>query len=204
MEFLIRKIDGAERLLLPVPPKEFTITQGNNNQVVNVEKAGELIFIGKAKLASITLSSFFPNQIYPFCIYKGFPKPYDCVSMIEDWRINGDALILDVSNSRLSLMCCIEEFSFGERDGSGDVYFTLALKEYRLITSKTPHQNGYGIVYKRPVTKETGKTCVVRQGDTLWTIAKREFGDGSKWKSIAEKNSIKDMGNLQTGQRLVL
>lgn len=204
MEFILKNIDGSEKLLLPVPPQEFTIAQGNNNQVVTVEKAGELIFIGKPKLASITLSSFFPNQKYPFCIYNDFPKPYDCVSLIEDWRINGIALILDVSNSRLSLTCCIEEFSYGEKDGSGDVYFTLMLKEYRLLGSNDSARYGYSVGYKRSVNKEPNTTCVVRQGDTLWTIAKRELGDGSKWKSIAQKNGIRDIGELQNGQRLVL
>ena len=44
----------------------------------------------------------------------------------------------------------------------------------------------------------------VAPGDSLWKIAERELGDGSRWKEIAKANGIKDPRRLQPGQNLTI
>jgi len=50
------------------------------------------------------------------------------------------------------------------------------------------------------------KVCVVRDGDSLWQIAAKRLGDGSRYKEIAKLNRdiIKDEDELMTGMRLRL
>jgi LysM repeat protein len=50
----------------------------------------------------------------------------------------------------------------------------------------------------------SGRTYVVRAGDTLWKIASRELGDGNRWREIARLNNIVDPDALSVGQRLRL
>jgi nucleoid-associated protein YgaU len=45
---------------------------------------------------------------------------------------------------------------------------------------------------------------VVRQGDTLWAIAGRVYGDPNDWHRIADANKIRDPRTLQIGRRLVI
>lgn len=49
-----------------------------------------------------------------------------------------------------------------------------------------------------------GRTYVVVQGDSLWKIAKRHYGDGESWRRIYEANRdlIKDPDLIHPGQQL--
>lgn len=53
-------------------------------------------------------------------------------------------------------------------------------------------------------TKVTNKTYKVKSGDTLWGIAKREFGDGEKYKDLAKLNNLPNPNLIQVGQELRL
>jgi nucleoid-associated protein YgaU len=56
----------------------------------------------------------------------------------------------------------------------------------------------------RPVAPE--RTVVVGEGETLYGIAVKELGDGSRWREIARKNGIPEgqEGAVQAGRRLQL
>ena len=53
-----------------------------------------------------------------------------------------------------------------------------------------------------PVYRDYSVT--VAQGDTLWDIACRFYGDGTKWRAIAAKNGVPDPRKLQVGKVLTL
>jgi nucleoid-associated protein YgaU len=44
----------------------------------------------------------------------------------------------------------------------------------------------------------------VSEGETLWSIAEKEYGDGFKWETIARANNITDPTTLSKGARLVV
>ena len=125
MEFWLSFNNRQEVLRLPVLPPSFEISKGTSITTVDVNELGEIALIGRGKLATIEISTFFPNREYPFCQYTGFPKPYECVTMIERWKDSKRPIRLIISDTNINMACCIESFSYGERDGSGDVYFTL-------------------------------------------------------------------------------
>ncbi len=45
---------------------------------------------------------------------------------------------------------------------------------------------------------------VVKKGDSLWKIAEAKYNDGYKWSQIAKENHIKNPGNIEVGQKLIL
>jgi len=55
-----------------------------------------------------------------------------------------------------------------------------------------------------PVAAGAGRTYVVVKGDSLSKIAKREYGDANKWRTIFEANRglIKDPDLISPGQLL--
>jgi len=51
-----------------------------------------------------------------------------------------------------------------------------------------------------------GRTYTVQKGDTLYKIAKKFYGDGSKWKKIweANRNRVPNPNRLKEGTRLTI
>jgi nucleoid-associated protein YgaU len=209
-------IQDSDKLRLPVPPADYGIKTANNNSTFTVEGMGEVSFIGKPKLAEIeAISSFFPSQNYSFCQYTGFPTPSDCVTLIEKWRLSGKPIIYIITGTLVNILCSIESFEWKEQDGTGDIYFTLELKEYRVINSpsqtvsSTANTLSFSIANNlvttvRVTDKTVPTTYTIKSGDTLYTIAKKIYGDGSKWQTIASNNVISDPTNLTVGQVITL
>ena len=72
-------------------------------------------------------------------------------------------------------------------------------KKYSLQYSGEQH-DGTG-------TGKAGKAAcgyTVQRGDSLWSIAKKQLGDGTKYKEIARKNGIANPNRIYPGQVLKL
>jgi nucleoid-associated protein YgaU len=48
------------------------------------------------------------------------------------------------------------------------------------------------------------RVAFVQQGDTLWSIAARSYGDPRRWPKILRANPRLDPANLRVGQRIVI
>src|SRR5690606_14547012 len=97
-----------------------------------------------------------------------------------------------ITDTPINLAMAIENFSYGERDGTGDVYYTLELAEYVFVEARAEsRQREYKLEGERPVTKEIPKEYIIKPGDTLWSIAKKLTGNGANYTAIAKKNNIK-------------
>ena len=55
-----------------------------------------------------------------------------------------------------------------------------------------------------PEAAPTERVYTIRDGDTLYAIAKRELGNGSLWTSIRDLNGLKDGKSLRVGTKLRL
>ncbi len=199
MEFWLTFDNGKEKIHLPVPPSAYSVNRGMIVAVENVNDFGELALIGKRKLRDLTLTSFFPAQKYPFCQTTPKKNPYDYVKQIERWRDSGKPCRLLITDTDINMPVAIENFTTGEKDGSGDVYFDLALKEYRFVKVEDKTKNS-----SRPSNKtvKKGATYTAKKGDTLITIAKKVYNDSSKYKTLMDKNKLKPNMILRVGQVL--
>ena len=57
---------------------------------------------------------------------------------------------------------------------------------------------------RESTSKVSPKQYIVKKGDTLWNICKKELGDGSKYKEIAELNKLENPNKIYVGQKLRL
>lgn len=131
MEFYLSQ--DNDRIQLPVPPGSFEVSNEINVSTFNVELAGEISFIGKKKLSSITIQSFFPAQKYSFCQTSPL-SPYDYVKKIKGWQDSGKPIQLIITETDVNMICSINKFTHSEQAGTRDVDFTLELMEYRVVT----------------------------------------------------------------------
>lgn len=200
MEFWIKQ-DSNGALQLPVKPTEFNVTVTHINTAVNVIQLGEINLMGRTGLREIALSSFFPAKDYNFSINISRQSPIACVNQIEGWRNSGKPVRVIITDL-LNMEATIESFTWGERDATGDIYYTMAIKEYKKIKTKKATVT---IATVKPTVRETkpadtGKTYTVKKGDCLWNIAKAFYGDGSKYPQIYSANkALIDGRNKGTG-----
>jgi hypothetical protein len=88
--------------------------------------------------------------------------------------------------------------------------FILNLVEYvegdvTLRRKKSPAHH-HRQQHHQPGSTTTPSTKVyrVRSGDTLWSIAQHQLGDGNRWHEIARLNHLRDPNHLRIGQKLRL
>lgn len=53
-------------------------------------------------------------------------------------------------------------------------------------------------------SRDRTKRYVLKQGDSLWQIAAKEYGDPAMWRAIAEANEIDNPRILETGKEIVI
>lgn len=172
----------------------------------NITGLGDVAIFGGKGLRTIEISSFFPNpkRKYKFVNYPNYPKQWDCVSKIRGYMNNGEVMRFIVTGTEINFQARITDFTFSQQDGTGDVYYTINLKEYREIKissttpakKKTDNKNRTSSKDKnnnknKTSTKSKQTIHIVKKGDTLYDIAKKYYGKGSSYKKIIEKNKSK-------------
>lgn len=216
MIFQLSYNNFAEKLIFPVNPPSYKVSGGGTGfNDITVVKKGEATVIGDSKLRDVTFSSFFPRDYDPsYCNYTNIPEPWEAVRMIERWRKTKWPVRLIITEANINMPVTIRQFDYEERGGEpGDIYFDIALKEYKFIVIRQVVEKTEGSVVKqsnsRPNMIVRDKTHTVKGGDTLWKISKVYLDDGGKWETIynvpENKKTIGANPNvIKVGQRLVI
>ena len=207
-------------VLLPVTPGALQLKINNNNKTITLINEGEVNVLKSAGLTDISFDSLLPNFNYPFNnqdtqaidIYlekleklKTSKKPF--IFSVSRVKPNGDYMY------DTSMQVSLEDYTIKEdADKYGfDAMVSVKLKQYKeyktkTLSTKTDSQGKTvaTVTQNRASAKETPKTYTIKQGDTLWGIAKKNFNDGSKYKDLAKLNSISNPNSLKVGQVIKL
>lgn len=209
MEFWLKK-DESNKFRLPVNPSDFFMSVTHKNTVVNVHSLGDINLIGKTGLTEGMFSSIFPAKEYNFSYNSDLKNPYDYIALLENWRLAGEPIRLIITNTTVNMEVTIESLSYGEQDSTGDVYYTIGLKEYKKITVKKANTiQSFSVQSTRTVQSanaNSGKNYTVVSGDSLWKIAKKFYGNGAQYNKIyeANKNVIKNPNAIYPKQVLTI
>lgn len=102
---------------------------------------------------------------------------------------------LIITDTPINFAVTIESFAWGENDRTGDISYTITMREYRGVSSvKSSVVVDTGEVKKETASGETRtekekstQTYTVKAGDTLTSIARKTTGSAD-WKPIYEQN----------------
>lgn len=195
--------DGAQGFRLPVNPPEIEVEIPGQGKTYRIISLGEINSIQTPSLSEISFESFFPAQRYPFVVGDVLLEPSRYVEMIDEWRHNKKVVRLIVTDGTIdiNILASIENFTWREVAGAvGDIEYEMTLKRYvpfapKQVQIKLQTQNNQAVAQKketRPQTKPQPKIHVLKRGETLWALAKKYLGNGSRWPEIARLNGIKD------------
>ena len=198
----ILTIDGIQ-YTLPVPPSSWEIEGSNNVGSTNVINFGEMNNGSQPNLKTTSISSFFPIKNLGFIPSSEFKDQYKYIEAFDKAREKGTVIEYQITHTNVYMNCIITSFKYGESDYSGDINYSLDLKEDKSIelVNNDGKVDAKGYV---PDNSVYSYYWEVKEGDTLLTIAKAAYGDSSKYKDILEKNKLKNVNKIKVGMVLKL
>lgn len=163
----------------PINPPSFNIKTGANSQTVNINSIGDVLLPGKKTVTEFSFSSFFPAQAYSFCRWT--PKdPTWYIAALTDAKNNSEIVTAAVTKIGFVMYGQITDFSYGEEDGSGDVSYSITVKEYTNLTTNRAELKKKRVTYK-----------VKKKKEKWYTIARKMTGRAADAKAISQKNGYK-------------
>jgi hypothetical protein len=197
----------------PINPERITAQTGSKIQTFEVIALGDIALPRGIVPTRFSWEGFFPGEArknLPFI--KSWRPPKEIVGDISAIRANGEKVRLLVTETPINHDCYIETFEHTWGGGYGDAQYRIELVQARdlIVMTDAERQAKLGDASAgqqtaaRPAPPPP-KTYTVKPGDTLWAIAKKTLGDGSRWKEIYQANlSVigKDPSLIIPGQTL--
>lgn len=191
---------------LPVVPGSIELSDGGKGKTYDVSELGEINIIKDQKLSEYGFSSIFPAHRYPFVATDVLLNPAEYVKYILGWMETNRPIrfIFTGAVFDINTPASIESFQWKEVAGSGgDIEYSIKLKKYVFYAAQRvrPVQQVVAGVSTTALTKEKPerqndkqppKTYTMVAGDTLWSVAQKNLGDGSRWGEIQKLNGITD------------
>lgn len=204
--FYLSANNDKEGFRLPVNPESIKETVAGDSQTYTIAKLGQVSVIKDIQLAEYTIESFFPIQ-NAFYVVAPLFEPLFYVGKIKEWQAKKEPIrfIYTDGSFVINELVSIENFEYSETAGDEDIYYTLSFKKYvsfepkKMVIKKASSgasKEKQQIVKKsappRQNNIEAPKLYSLIKGDTLWKIAQKFLGNGSRYTEIQKLNGIKD------------
>ena len=209
-------IDG---ILMPVAPSKINTKIKNKNRTITLINEGEANILKSAGLQEISFNMMIPAYKYPFALYlggiflpisyyleildrlKNSEKPFQLIIIREG--------VLGALGFDTNLKVSLEDYQILEDAGNGrDITVSIKLKQYqektktvvRIATAVGGGTVKYILEKVRDSSKLIEKTYKVKEGDTLYTIAKKQLGNGEKYRDLITLNKLGNSSDIEVGQ----
>ena len=195
-------------MLLPLMPGKIKFTYPGKNETVDLINGGEINLIKETGLTEVSFEFYIPQVRYPFAVYRDnvFQPATYYLDRLEEMKKMRSPFKLKIIRKlhdktalfNTTLYVTLEKYEVEEDTDNGtDLLVSVELKQYREFGAqelKETEDKDTGkkktTVKKKTVRKKKTpeKTYTVKSGDSLWTIAKKQLNDDSKWKGIYNLN----------------
>lgn len=216
-----------KKCLLPIAPSKLTININNANETVTLINEGEINILKKAGLTDIEFECRIPQEKYPFAVYKsGFKGADYFLDYFESLKTGQKPFQFIVCRERpdggrlfdTNIKVSMEDYKITEDAQNGfDILVKVKLKQWKDYGTRTVNlslnmeQLKANAAPQREASAShalsTAQTYTVVKGDCLWSIAKKFYGNGSKYTVIYNANKSMIGGNpnlIYPGQVLTI
>lgn len=197
-----------KKCLLPIAPNKLTVKIQNQNKTVTMINEGEINILKKAGLTDIEFECSIPQIKYPFAVYKsGFQGAEYFLDYFESLKTSKRPFQFIVCRQLpigrqlfdTNLKVSMEDYTVTEDAKDGfDLTVKIKLRQWRDYGTKTVNISVSGDKAKASVAPQreaanspapaSAQSYTVVKGDCLWNIAKRFYGNGSRYTAIYEAN----------------
>lgn len=129
---------NGRRYMLPVNPGAVLVDVPGRNESNEVVKLGEITQFASKGLRAVTFDCFFPATATHRMILNGstFLPPSDYAALIEKAMDDQKPVRLIITDTKINMLTSIESFNWSIVDSTGDVEYSITLKEYREYAAK--------------------------------------------------------------------
>jgi len=204
------------RFMFPVNPDQISITDGRTFTEVPIINLGMTLLAGPVMPQGLQFASFLPKKYdASYCNYRKIEDPLRSWNRLIGWMGRGinnvqrssTPLRVTITGSKFSQLMVITDFSRDQFGGEpGDIYFQITFAQWRRQIIRI-EKAAVKPAPKRDDPPKTPTTYTVVRGDSLWKIAKKFYGSGSKWPTIYNANRKLIGGNpnlIHPGQVLTI
>lgn len=206
--YLTRKDKPSDEVHFLFNPKEFSVEKSNQFAEVNVPGlSSPILQFVRGNARTISMELFFDT-------YEKGEDVREYTDKITGWEETGKKKgLMDIDSElhappvcifiwgKFRFQCIIERVSkkftmFHPQGFPVRATLTVSLKEYTEVNIQIKNIDAH--------SADLTKRWVVTQGDSLWFIAAREYGNPGDWRLIADANKIDNPRILLPGQELVI
>ncbi len=198
VDIYIKERNGKRNIRVPWLPASIEYKHGE--QVVasyDILNKGQVDVPTGSGLATIGWTSQFPgeNRKTDTSMLRGtYHKPSYYHDILKSWINKGTELNISVVGYPINMDVTLSTYEATPAGGFGDMEYSVEFTQDRDLTISAKKTK------KRK--SKTYTTYTVKKGDTLWNIAKKTLGSGSKWKDIYNANkSIIDKTAKKNGKK---
>ena len=123
-------IRDSVSLVMPVTPGNYQWSVGKNMETINISQLGDVYRPGGRSRFSGSFEFLLPAQEYPWMEASARPDPQYYLDYLTAWARDKKTVRMVITGTEINALVYIEEVTQQEKDGTGDRYATVAVREY--------------------------------------------------------------------------
>lgn len=198
---ILSGIKKDEQIEILYFPSEYSIEKSNTFAEVSVPGLeSPYVQYAKGNAGSITLEAFYDTYEEGTDVREFTNQLSGLMNIDQELHAPPFLRFIWGMPSEEPFICVLEKvttrFTMFNSDGIPvRARLNITLKEFKIELNERERSRK---------SSDKTKMYVTRQGDSLWSIAYKEYGNPALWRPIADRNRIDDPRSLESGTELII
>ena len=199
MNIKLIPVGNGSKFTFPALPEKIQAKYGAKYQSFDIISQGAVKVPKGTDVAEFSWDGVFfgkSKRKEPIVKKNSWKEPNECVKVLNDFMKNETVLNLIVTETWINVDVTISSFQPRPAGAYGNVEYTINFVQKKPLQIYTTNELQIAKFVKKTKprndsgdTSGGGSTYTVVSGDTLWGIATKKLGSGSKWTSIYDANA---------------
>lgn len=190
VDIYIKESDGSRELRIPWLPDKVKCESGGTRMITfDILDNGDVDVPSGQNLSRFLWSSYFPGEGHkdlPF-LRGSWQSPKKIQTILSEWRAYGTPLRIIMTGTPINHDVYLEDYNFEYESGYGDYKYEISFKQRKGIKIVS-EQVAAAAPKQTNAAASSGTTYTIKKGDTLWALAKKFYGSGTKYGTIYNAN----------------
>ena len=199
MNIKLIPVGSGSKFTFPALPEKVQGKYGAKYQSFDIISQGTVKVPKGTDVAEFTWDGVFfgeSKRNEPIVKKNSWKEPNDCVKILNDFMKNETVLNLNVTETWINVDDTMSSFQPRPTGAYGNVEYSITFVQKKPLQIYTTNELQIAKFVKKTKPRNDsgdssggGSSYTVVSGDTLWGIAAKKLGSGSKWTSIYDANA---------------